>query len=66
MVWTLLFADGYPVVDRRRTRRASGDAARGPASCSPGSWCPTARACKDGFVVMTLVLGQVGAKSFGR
>ena len=64
MVWTLLFADGYPVMTGE-DQPGSGEARSKPRELLPGVVVPDRAACKDGFVVMTLVLGQVGAKSFG-
>ncbi len=64
MVWTLLFADGYPVMTGG-DQPGSGEARTQPRELLPGVVVPDRAACKDGFVVMTLVLGEVGAKSFG-
>ncbi len=64
MLWTLLFAEGYPVL-MGENQPGSGEQRRKPQEMLPGVVVPDRAACKDGFVVMTLVLGEVGARSFG-
>lgn len=64
VMWTLLFSDGYPVL-MGEDQPASGATRAGPRELLPGVTVPDRAACKDGFLVMTLVLGQVGARSFG-
>jgi crotonobetainyl-CoA:carnitine CoA-transferase CaiB-like acyl-CoA transferase len=65
VVWTLLFGDGYPVL-MGENQPGSGETRAAPRELIPGVVVPDRAACKDGFVVMTLVLGQVGAISYGR
>ncbi|MAE94055.1 MAG: hypothetical protein CL910_05290 [Deltaproteobacteria bacterium] len=64
MVWTLLFAEAFPVL-LGENQPASGENRAQPQELLPGVVIPDKAACKDGFLVMTLVLGEVGAKSFG-
>ncbi len=64
VIWTLLFATGYPVLTGD-DQPASGAKRTEKQELVPGVTVPDRARCKDGFVVMTLVLGEVGAKSFG-
>lgn len=64
LVWTLLFGDGYPVFTGDN-QPGSGEQRSAPRELIPGVVVPDRAACKDGFLVMTLVLGDVGARSFG-
>jgi crotonobetainyl-CoA:carnitine CoA-transferase CaiB-like acyl-CoA transferase len=64
VVWTLLFADGYPVLTGQN-QPGSGEERAEVRELLPGVVVPDRAHCRDGFVVMTLVLGQVGARSFG-
>ena len=64
MLWTLLFATGYPIL-MGEDQPASGARRAEKQEMLPGVVVPDRARCKDGFVVMTLVLGEVGAKSFG-
>ena len=64
VIWTLLFATGYPVLVGE-DQPASGAKRAEKQELIPGVTVPDRARCKDGFVVMTLVLGEVGAKSFG-
>jgi crotonobetainyl-CoA:carnitine CoA-transferase CaiB-like acyl-CoA transferase len=65
IVWTLLFATGYSTL-HGTNKPASGEARGVPQQLLPGLVIPDRAALEDGFAVMTLVLGQVGAASFGR
>lgn len=64
LVWTLLYAEGFPVLMGENQPGAGADR-RTPQELLPGVMVPDKAACKDGFAVMTLVLGEVGARSFG-
>ena len=64
VVWTLLFGDAYAAL-LGENQPSSGETRAEPRELFPGVIVPDRAACKDGFVVMTLVLGQVGARSFG-
>jgi crotonobetainyl-CoA:carnitine CoA-transferase CaiB-like acyl-CoA transferase len=64
MAWTLLFSTGYPIMIGE-DQPASGAKRSEKQELLPGVVVPVHARCKDGFVVMTLVLGEVGAKSFG-
>jgi crotonobetainyl-CoA:carnitine CoA-transferase CaiB-like acyl-CoA transferase len=64
VMWTLLFAGGYPVL-MGENQPGSAEERVAPRELFPGVVVPDRAACKDGFVVMTLVLGEVGSKSFG-
>lgn len=64
VLWTLLFANGYPIMTGE-DQPASGAKRAEKQEMLPGVVVPDRARCKDGFVVMTLVLGDVGAKSFG-
>jgi crotonobetainyl-CoA:carnitine CoA-transferase CaiB-like acyl-CoA transferase len=63
MLSTLLFAMGYPIFEGV-DQPASGETRAEPRELLPGLVVPDRAACKDGFVVMTLVLGEVGKRSF--
>jgi crotonobetainyl-CoA:carnitine CoA-transferase CaiB-like acyl-CoA transferase len=65
VVWTLLFATGHSALygeDVPGWGEKRGDP---PPQLLPGLVIPNMARCKDGFVAMTLVLGEVGARSFG-
>jgi crotonobetainyl-CoA:carnitine CoA-transferase CaiB-like acyl-CoA transferase len=65
VVWTLLFATGHSTLygeDIPGWGEKRGDP---PPQLIPGLVIPNMARCKDGFVAMTLVLGEVGARSFG-
>jgi len=64
VVWTLLFGDGYALM-LGENQPGSGETRAEPRELLPGVIVPDRAECKDGFVVMTLVLGEVGKKSFG-
>ncbi len=64
VLWTLLFANGYPILTGEN-QPGSGDKRAEAQELIPGVVVPDRAHCKDGFVVMTLVLGDVGAKSWG-
>ena len=66
IVWTLLFVTGHATLYGEDV--AGYGAARGgpPAQLLPGVVIPNVARTKDGFVVMTLVLGEVGARGFGK
>ena len=64
VLWTLLFANGYPILTGE-DQPASGAKRAEKQELLPGVQVPDRAHCKDGFVVMTLVLGDVGAKSLG-
>ncbi|MCP4037844.1 MAG: hypothetical protein GY733_12970, partial [bacterium] len=64
MLWTLLFGNGYPIMTGDN-QPGSGAKRAESQELLPGVVVPDRARCKDGFVVMTLVLGEVGAKSFG-
>jgi crotonobetainyl-CoA:carnitine CoA-transferase CaiB-like acyl-CoA transferase len=64
VAWTLLFANGYAIVEGV-DQPGSGEARAEPRELLPGVVVPDRAVCKDGFAVMTLVLGEVGARSFG-
>jgi crotonobetainyl-CoA:carnitine CoA-transferase CaiB-like acyl-CoA transferase len=66
IVWTLLFVTGHATLYGEDV--AGYGVARGgpPAQLLPGVVIPNVARTKDGFVVMTLVLGEVGARGFGR
>jgi crotonobetainyl-CoA:carnitine CoA-transferase CaiB-like acyl-CoA transferase len=62
VVWTLLFASSYGIYDMEPP--GYGEArAEPPPALVPGVVLPDRARCKDGDVVMTLLLGEVGAKS---
>jgi crotonobetainyl-CoA:carnitine CoA-transferase CaiB-like acyl-CoA transferase len=63
VAWTLLFATGYPIL-MGDNQPASGAHRAEIRELMPGVVVPDRAACKDGFVVMTLVLGEVGKRSF--
>jgi crotonobetainyl-CoA:carnitine CoA-transferase CaiB-like acyl-CoA transferase len=65
VVWTLLFATGHSTLygeDIPGWGEKRGDP---PPQLLPGLVIPNMARCQDGFVAMTLVLGEVGARSFG-
>jgi crotonobetainyl-CoA:carnitine CoA-transferase CaiB-like acyl-CoA transferase len=65
LVWTLLFATGHATLygeDIPGYGAQRGDPA---PQMLPGVSIPPVARCKDGFLGMTLVLGEVGARSLG-
>ena len=65
VVWTLLFATGHAALYGEDIA-GWGEKRNEPApQLLPGVVIPNMARCKDGFVAMTLVLGEVGARSFG-
>ncbi len=65
VVWTLLFVTGHATL-YGEDLAGWGAQRGGPApQLMPGVVIPPTAACKDGFVGMTLVLGEPGARSFG-
>lgn len=65
VLWTLLFATGYVALSGKN-HPGSGEERSDPApELLPGLVLPDRAACADGEVVMTLLLGEVGARSFG-
>ena len=65
VVWTLLFATGHATLYGEDIA-GWGEKRNEPApQLLPGVVIPNMARCKDGFVAMTLVLGEVGARSFG-
>jgi crotonobetainyl-CoA:carnitine CoA-transferase CaiB-like acyl-CoA transferase len=65
MVWTLLFATGYSAL-LGENKPGAGEGRGSPTELLPGVAIPDRARLKDGFAVMTLVLGEVGARSFGK
>ncbi|MDD9853259.1 MAG: CoA transferase [Deltaproteobacteria bacterium] len=63
VVWTLLFQTGFPSLLGSDMPGFGADRANGPAQLLPGLDLPQHAACKDGHVVMTLLLGEVGQRS---
>lgn len=63
VVWTLLFQTGFPALLGSDMPGFGADRANGPAQLLPGLDLPQHAACKDGHVVMTLLLGEVGQRS---
>ncbi|MGH0031594.1 MAG: CaiB/BaiF CoA transferase family protein, partial [Myxococcota bacterium] len=64
VVWTLLFATGFSAMQGQE-KPGAGESRGTPTELFPGVAIPDRARTKDGFAVMTLVLGEVGAKSFG-
>ncbi len=64
VLWTLLFDLGYPIMTGENQPGTS-EFRTEVRELIPGVVVPDRAHCKDGFVVMTLVLGDVGAKSWG-
>ena len=65
VVWTLLFATGYSALFDHDQPNAGDDRAGPKQELLPGLVIPDRAALKDGYAVMTLVLGEVGSRSFG-
>ena len=65
VVWTLLFATGHSTLYGEDIAGWGAKRSEPPPQLLPGLVIPNTARCKDGFVVMTLVLGEVGARSFG-
>jgi crotonobetainyl-CoA:carnitine CoA-transferase CaiB-like acyl-CoA transferase len=65
VVWTLLFATGHSTLYGEDTPGWGAKRSEPPPQLLPGLVIPNMARCKDGFVAMTLVLGEVGARSFG-
>ena len=65
MTWTLLFATGHSAI-LGKDQPGTGEERSDPApELMPGVVIPDRAVCADGEVVMTLLLGEVGARSFG-
>jgi crotonobetainyl-CoA:carnitine CoA-transferase CaiB-like acyl-CoA transferase len=64
VIWTLLFATGFSAL-LGQEKPGAGEGRGTPTELFPGVAIPDRARTKDGFAVMTLVLGQVGARSFG-
>ncbi len=65
IVWTLLFATGHSTLYGEDGPGFGEKRSEPPPQLLPGLVIPNMARCKDGFVAMTLVLGEVGARSFG-
>jgi crotonobetainyl-CoA:carnitine CoA-transferase CaiB-like acyl-CoA transferase len=65
VVWTLLFATGHSTLYGEDTPGWGEKRGEPPPQLLPGVVIPNMARCKDGFVAMTLVLGEVGARGFG-
>lgn len=65
VVWTLLFATGFSALLGTNQPTGGDDRASHKLELLPGLAIPDRATLKDGFAVMTLVLGEVGARSFG-
>jgi crotonobetainyl-CoA:carnitine CoA-transferase CaiB-like acyl-CoA transferase len=65
VVWTLLFATGHSTLYGEDTPGWGEKRSEPAPQLLPGLVIPNMARCKDGFVAMTLVLGEVGARSFG-
>jgi crotonobetainyl-CoA:carnitine CoA-transferase CaiB-like acyl-CoA transferase len=65
VVWTLLFATGHSTLYGEDTPGYGPKRNEPPPQLLPGLVIPNMARCKDGFVALTLVLGEVGARSFG-
>jgi crotonobetainyl-CoA:carnitine CoA-transferase CaiB-like acyl-CoA transferase len=63
--WTLLFVTGYSALHGEDAPGFGEKRDEPPPQLLPGLVIPNVARCKDGFVVMTLVLGEVGMRSFG-
>lgn len=68
VVWALLFVTGYAAFDRDPPTFGDdrSEAGRRPLEIMPGLPNPVVAPCKDGHVVMTLVLGAQGNHGFGQ
>ncbi len=67
VVWALLFVTGYAAFGKDPPGFGDdrGEAGRRPLEIMPGLRNPVIEPCKDGHVVMTLVLGAQGNHGFG-
>ena len=65
VVWTLLFATGHATLYGEDIAGWGEKRSEPAPQLLPGLVIPNMARCKDGFVAMTLVLGEVGARSFG-
>jgi crotonobetainyl-CoA:carnitine CoA-transferase CaiB-like acyl-CoA transferase len=65
LVWTLLFATGHSTLYGEDIAGWGEKRSEPAPQLLPGLVIPNMARCKDGFVAMTLVLGEVGARSFG-
>ncbi|MEN8160084.1 MAG: CoA transferase, partial [Myxococcota bacterium] len=66
IVWTLLFATGHATLHGEDIAGYGAQRGQPQPQLLPGVVIPNVARTKDGFVVMTLVLGEVGARGFGR
>jgi crotonobetainyl-CoA:carnitine CoA-transferase CaiB-like acyl-CoA transferase len=66
MVWTLLFATGHATLYGEDIPGYGAQRGDPQPQLLPGVVIPNVARTKDGFVVMTLVLGEVGARGFGK
>jgi len=65
VVWTLLFSTGHSTLYGEDIAGFGEQRDGPPPQLIPGLVIPSMARCKDGHVAMTLVLGEVGARSFG-
>jgi crotonobetainyl-CoA:carnitine CoA-transferase CaiB-like acyl-CoA transferase len=65
VVWTLLFVTGHATLYGEDVAGYGAKRSEPPPELLPGLVIPPVARCKDGYVGMTLVLGEVGARSFG-
>jgi crotonobetainyl-CoA:carnitine CoA-transferase CaiB-like acyl-CoA transferase len=65
LVWTLLFATGHSTLYGEDIPGYGATRGDPPPQMIPGLVIPSVAKCKDGHLGMTLVLGEVGARSFG-
>ncbi len=67
VVWTLLYVTGYAAFDQDPPLFGDdrGEAGKRPLEIRPGLRNPVIESCKDGHVVITLVLGAQGNHGFG-
>ncbi len=65
VVWTLLFSTGHATLYGADVPGFGEQRDGPPLELIPGLVIPSMARCKDGHVAMTLVLGEVGARSFG-
>jgi crotonobetainyl-CoA:carnitine CoA-transferase CaiB-like acyl-CoA transferase len=66
MVWTLLFVTGHATLYGEDVPGYGAQRGDPQPELLPGVVIPNVARTKDGFVVMTLVLGEVGARGFGK
>jgi crotonobetainyl-CoA:carnitine CoA-transferase CaiB-like acyl-CoA transferase len=65
VIWTLLFATGFASLYGEDSPGYGEKRSEPAPQLIPGLVIPNMAKCKDGHVAMTLVLGEVGARSFG-